>query len=263
MRWKKFNDDTNTAGRGGAPTLLFILGCCLLGCQPKVVVPPAPVPPPAPALLEHTFGRVHVESAAGASLSYKSIELRINEISDAKTPIDYVLLQDGSRIPNLSGLRPSQKIIAPSSMVGSIKKQGFTSVKDLPTGRMIQLTKDSAFLFVLAAETKTPAGASLNSYLLEFDNGRNVLLIAPGARADDLRPFLYALRDEGKVVDLGVVPAGSTGDVAELIGLFQPQEAAVAGSISAKDKSDLAAQLRDQFFQGALIFSEPGGTIDF
>lgn len=128
---------------------------------------------------------------------------------------------------------------------------------------MIQLSKNGSFLFVRAMDTKNPKGETVKSYLLEFDNGRNVLFVASEARVDDLRPFLYALRDEGKEVHLAFMSGHNASNTADLIGLFQPQEAVVTGLPDQGAQAEVTTRLKDQFFQGALIFAPSGETILF
>jgi hypothetical protein len=208
--------------------------------------------------LEKTFGEVEIQSPSQFLLRYKSIVAGIDIAPSA--PLDYLLITRAAP-DTLSSIRKDQKILAPESQVGLLKNKGFRMVKDVRPGAMIQLTKDGGFMFVRGADSQS-GSVPVKSYFFECDNGRNILIAADGVRPDDLRPFLYALRDEGKEVHLAVVPY-SKDSTAETIGLFQPFQAVVTGSSGSADQVDLKNQLKEQLYSGALIFPQSGGTIPF
>ncbi len=241
--------------------LFFLSGALFLfSCQPKGIRPPPPEPGAQP--LAKTLGDVAIQSASGFSVTYKTLLLSINSLPASSTPADYFLFSKSAAIPSLTGVRPSQKIIAPPESLSRLKSQGFTFVKDIAAGRMIQLTKEGSFLFVRAADVTGTGGGTIKSYFLEFDNGRNLLFVADGVRADDLRTFLYALRDEGKEIHMVLIPGSASADAADIIGLFQPHQAVVV-DLARESRGDLSVKLKDQFFQGALIFAQSGETIPF
>ena len=104
-------------------------------------------------------------------------------------------------------------------------------------------------------------------YLLEYDNGRNLLIAGDTADPDSLRDFVYDLRDDGKEIYAGFFAKGPGGDDASLaktIGLIQPQIAilAVIGG-SAVNETVLRESLKSEFFEGPAVILKTGDEIPF
>ncbi len=194
--------------------------------------------------MNKTFGEVKLDRDSLA-INYKDIQIGIDETAN---PYDYLILINHSAA-SLGSLRKNQKIITSTERAARLSKQGFTNVKGLKPGPMIQLTKGDGFLFVRAAD---------NGYFLEFDNGRNIFLGSSQATGDSYRPFLYSLRDEGKEIHMGFFPGTLEESIlAEIISLLQPNMAIVTGE-AAPDHQGLGRLqkiLRDQMYEGSLFSS--------
>lgn len=231
----------------------------LFSCQPRLNIKPT-VPVEAQPL-QRTFGDVRLESKSDLLIGYKDIQISLNKIPSAAVPVDYLLFSAAVEPAKIETLRKEQKILTPAASVGPLLSLGFRFVKSLVPGRMMQFTKNNAVIFARSAQGEGGSQGT-ESYFLEFDNGRNIMFLAEGCKADDLRPFLYSLRDEGKEIHLLFSPVGPSNRLAEIIELLMPQEAVIVG-VPSSDQQVLKTHLKGQFFQGILIFANAGDTIPF
>jgi hypothetical protein len=129
------------------------------------------------------------------------------------------------------------------------------------------LKKDNAFLFVSGVQSKSPSGIMVNGYLLEFDNGRNILVSGEIANLDVLRPFLYGLRDEGKEIHMVFLYNGAMNETtaAEILALFQPRLGVLFSGVSGQKFSNELFQqsLKDQLFEGSVLTAKAGDVFPF
>ncbi len=231
---------------------ILLVGSILSSCV-GLKKPPQPEPI-EPRTLEHSFGNVNV-TPQGAVIEYKNMMIGMNDAGNAG-PFDYFLLQTDV-LPSLS-LPKNQKIIATPEQAARLVRQGYTNVKGLKSGPMVQFTKSNGFLFVRAFD---------HGYFLEFDNGKNILLLAEDVKPDMIRPFLYAIRDEGKEIHMGFFPMGKEQDnsLAEIISMLQPEVAVLTGG-NAPDKkktTELQKALESQMFEGSLFSSRSQDKFPF
>lgn len=211
-------------------TLLFLL---LTGCPPKApqVVSP-PVLPPAPPVIEKTFGEIIPGGGSTLLIRYKSITLLADPVLNVGDPlwdqlpsVDYLLLTDAQ--PHHWGgavweaLRQNLKILGTDEAVQVLSKHGFTQSKGMAHVQRMMLKKGDDFLFVSVIQGHSASGKDANGYLLEFDNGRNIFISGEIKEETVMREFVYGLRDDGKQVDLAFVYDES------FIELIQPQVAYV------------------------------------
>jgi hypothetical protein len=230
---------------------LSLFGCARVGAPPPVA-PPVPPPPAAPHF-EKTFGSIQPLPNGGLAIQYKKIALLLDP-PVAQPEVDYVLLTGAdSRRWNSSvqvGLRKNVKILASSADAPIIQKQGFTQVKASGPGQRLLLKKEDGFLFVSAT-----AG---QGYFLEFDNGKNIFVAGDVSNPDALREFVYALRDDGREIEIGFFQIGPGTDMAALastIGLLQPKNAVLLREPGAKtlDLPALHEHLKTEFFENPIV----------
>lgn len=124
------------------------------------------------------------------------------------------------------------------------------------------LSKTGAFAFVNAVQQKDKAGAALNGYLLEFDNGRNLFISNVATDLTPLREFVYGLRDDGKLVHLAFINAPDEQTAAEMASLLQPQIAVVVNS-GGMDRARLSQALEEQIFNGEWRLATPSESTPF
>lgn len=241
--------------------VLGLAGCVKTGPGPGQAPGTPPVSLPPPPVFERTFGEVTFLRNASLPIQYKQMNLAVDPVPGVPDDIDYLFLTDVSPFhwdPGLRQmLRKDQKIIAPAMAVRSLKQEGFINTKSLDAGQQILLQKEGAHVMVSAIPNLNAGGGSVSSYLLEFDNGRNVFLGTEEVGLAVLRDFLYRLRDDGKEIYFAFIPANE--DAAEIISLLQPRFAFVRPSqYGARpiDEAALRQQLKDQIFNGDLIVLE-------
>lgn len=237
-------------------------------CAPKR--PGAPgVPLPVPVsqpVFDKTFGEVEIGGGSTLSIQFKSIHLLVDpfQFQDDASSVDYLLLTDGKSVHfgsgSTQGIRRNLKIICAKNAERDLQRKGFTQVKSLPPGSRILLQKNGGSLFVTSFENKTASGKeSVNSYLLEFDNGRNLFISGDLPEADLLRETVYQLRDDGKEIHFGFIYASSAEDnCAKLLALLQPKFGFVISSGAPNPpqiKEDVfRSKLKEELFDGfALI----------
>ena len=186
------------------------------------------------------------------AIQYKKISLLIDP--SASTPdVDYVLLSgvDDRRWSSAvqASLRKNVKILCSATDAPLISQNGFTQTKPFGAGQRILLKKEDGFLFASVA-----AG---QSYFLEFDNGKNIFVAGDIPNADAVREFLYALRDDGRDIEIGFFKLGSTTDettLAQIIGLLQPKNVVLLREPGGKNINldALREQLKTEFFEGPI-----------
>ncbi len=137
------------------------------------------------------------------------------------------------------------------------KADGSWAINGAKTNKRSMLKSGSDFLFVTATGKTT---------LLEFDNGRNILFTAETVKPDNLREFVYSLRDDGKEIYAALFarPQGATENtVAQAVSLLQPKAAII---MFANDKwNDAAFQeaLTNELFDGPSMMATPNQQIPF
>lgn len=263
--------------------------------------------PPDNFRLNKTFGDISFSGISTMLIQYKDISILIDPQTSAihesiegmkrsktstlameKIPfLDYLILTDaeplhfGGQVKSM--VRSDIKIISPLDSVSTLASLGFKNVKSLEKGQKIMLKKGNNFLFVSAYPSKNPiTGKTVSSYVLEFDNGRNILISGNVLSVDPLRECLYGLRDEGKEIQMAFIYSGSlpfkSGNetkvqsfdekgAADLIGLFQPTMAVVVQTDSLEearfDKSVFSQALKDQIYDGHTAVASPSDSFPF
>lgn len=241
-------------------------------CGKKAVRPPPPVTE-GPSL-EKTFGEIRFTGAATQLISYKDIRLLVDpSFTSASLPaLDYLLLTDAEPAHFSAGaraqLRKDLKTLASPTAAPVAREAGFSQVKALSPGQRLLLKKGENFLFVTAVGGES--GRAVSGYLVEFDNGRNVLITGDRWNADPLREFVYSLRDDGKEIHVLILYSGSRGAtenvLAQIIGLIQPQTAIVTPSVAGATPADEAVlrnALTGQMYGGSLRLAPTGDTFAF
>lgn len=150
-------------------------------------------------------------------------------------------------------------------------KDGSPEINGANPGKRAMLKKDDDFVFVTALQNRgAGANATLNSYLLEFDNGRNLFLSGEIANPDDLREFIYNLRDDGREIYAGFFygrAGASAASLAKTIGLLQPINALVLqvrdSGPSISNEAAFRSALKEEFFEGAFVILKSGSDIPF
>ncbi len=187
-------------------------------------------------------------------------------------PMDYLFLTDLEPrhfgAPREPAIRLNMKIVAPPADITSLQRMGYINVKGLESGQRILLKKENAFLFASALGSKNPGThAAVNAYLLEFDNGRNIFISGETVDQSALREFLYGLRDDGKEIDLAFIYAGGEQMSADIISLLNPKWALLLQRDSFTnaqfDEKRLEQLLKEQIFDGQLLFPKPGEQFPF
>lgn len=234
----------------GLVVVALLGGCVSTG----VKKPPMPPPTPPPPSLPNTFGTITLGNGGEVMLRYKTMTLVLNAVTvNPQAPFDYLLLSGDTSIPAL--LRKDQKILLPPEMETATRALGFTEVKALSNGQRLMLKKDGAFLFVSVVHT-----AGKNAYLLEFDAGRNIFLSQGLSDSPSIREFVYALRDDGKEIHLGVfLNAPNTKAAGTLIALMQPQ----IPVLTTGDPAELKQIFAQEMYNGDVRFIHQGETIEF
>lgn len=225
--------------RLGLVLCLLMAGCAGPGKLPSPSHPPVK----EPVRLNKTYGEALIVANKLQTISYKDIKIAIDP-SSFPGQTDYVLLTQS--LSDLSGFPKNQKILAPITVAPSLTQQGFANAKGLTSGRMMQLTKNGSFLFVRSAA---------NGYLLEFDNGRNIFVSGSDLDLDMTRQFLYALRDEGKEINMAFIPGTlETSKLVEAIPLLQPEVVILTGPTLDKNQlASLCHTLQEQLFEGSVF----------
>ncbi|MCG3205628.1 MAG: hypothetical protein KCHDKBKB_02350 [Elusimicrobia bacterium] len=262
---------------GGILLLMGFAGCVSTPRVPPPVVTPLPPAPPSPQF-EKTFGTLTVGQQATLILQYKSMTLLIDphlsaaECAAIFPQTDYVLLTDAQDThfshEAKNTARKNLKIIVSPAESAKIKAAGFKEVKSLTPGQRLILKKENDFLFVTAAAHINPdSNSEVISYMLEFDNGRNLFISGEVTHPDGLREFLYNLRDEGKVIYAGFFYHQRNLEanlLAQIIGLIQPNHAIILqSSLPGFNKSQLQKNLADELFDKPLIIAQQGEEIPF
>lgn len=186
-------------------------------------------------------------------------------------PVDYLLLTDVQPhhfdAQAQAGLRKDLKILAPQEALPNLIKAGFTQARVLTPGQKIMLQKNNGHVFVSAVHSRNPVTRmDVNSYLLEFDNGRNVFVSGDAVDLAVIRNLVYQLRDDGKEVTLALIYGGGirTEDgrllspnedlAAQIISLLQPREALVVQTeslnVATMNRGVLEEALRTQIYMG-------------
>jgi len=260
-------------------SLLF--SACAKTGVPKKEVGPLPLPPPK---LEKTFGSVHYLKDAALHIQYKTINLLIDpgEASLAAQNLkimDYLLLTDAGPSHWGSGnekrMRKNLKIMVPEDAASSLTQKGFQRVKGMEGGKRVLLKKDGGFLFVSSWRIQgSRGGPSVNGYLLEFDNGRNVFIGGETSNPDTLREFVYGIRDDGKELSLAFIYGSGNGggrgcdeeSCAEIMALLQPKIGVLVQADFFKEGSRIKtfeSKLEENIFEGRYLIPKPGERIPF
>lgn len=188
---------------------------------------------------------------------------------------DYVLLTDAQ--PHhfsdavRSTARKNIKIIASTGEAERIKSDGFTEVKAVTGGQRIMLKKDNSFVFVSASMSQNPLSKrQVNSYLLEFENGRNIFISGEVFTPDALREFLYSLRDDGKEIYAGLFyrqAEQKEETLAQVISLIQPNNALLLQSDipgqTKLDEATLRGALLTELYEKPLMVLKNGSEVPF
>lgn len=258
--------------------LLFLL--TMAGCAPSTRVPRPPVPqppaPPSPPVFEGTAGEVVTAGNGSLYIQYKGMRILVDPAFEKagrgraiySEPIDYLLVTD-TRPEHFESaaretLRKDLKILAPAPSAAEIKGWGFSQARGLESQQRIMLQKDAVYVFVSAIPGKSAAGVPINSYLLEFDNGRNVFISGDVSSADSLREFLYTLRDDGKEIHFGFIRGADEPSAAAVISLFQPRYAFVeTSSARPMREASLRQALETEIFNGDLVLPKADSRYPF
>ncbi len=245
---------------------LFALLLIPAGCKTVPVTPPAPPlpPPPSRPAFQATFGEVSLDRRAFA-FKYKDMQLLVDPTPEMLVAqgatADFILY---TRAEGIAGpFRAGQKAIGTDDAAAKAKSAGLSVFKALSTGQRLMLNKGKGFAFVSAVKSRGAAGETVNGYLLEFDNGRNLLVLPGVADLAPVREFVYGLRDDAKTVYIALFPRFSDAAAAsEIAGLIQPQIAVFpdAGSL---DRSQMPDALSVQMFSGEWYLPAPRETIAF
>lgn len=241
--------------------LAIALAAAIAGCRTAPVAPPAGRPG-----FDRTLGAARVNGSA-LSLEYRRMRVLVDPtpemIRDEAAAADFILFTTASAIPAADGFRSGQKAVGPPDAAARAKGAGLTNFKPVSTGQRLMLSKNDAFAFLSAVAGKTASGRGTNGYLLEFDNGRNLVVMGPVADAAPVRQFVYGLRDDGKAVHLGFfsVAEGGEAAAAELAALVQPRYAVFTGT--PPDGSVLESALGAQMFAGEWYASGRRNEIPF
>jgi len=239
------------------------------GCRPSVPVAP-PVPPPSAAprpAFEKTFGDASLDGA-GTAIVYKGLVILIDpsasQLAAHATDADFVLLTRAGAAPGVGAFRADQKVIGPDEAAVASARAGAAKFKPLAAGQRLMLSKKSVFAFASAVSGRDANGKAVNGYLLEFDNGRNLLFLSPVADLAPVREFVYNLRDDGKPVYEGFFALRSPSDaaaVAEEAGLIQPTFAVFTGA--RPDRTTLGNALSAQMFANDWYVANPRDGVPF
>jgi hypothetical protein len=243
-----------------------LLVTALVGLAACATPPTRPVPPetqlPVP-VLEKTFGNIQTDSGGALLIEYKTMHILVDPAASTTwdtAKVDYLLLTDAA--PRPLNARKDLKIMAPPSAVGWLQKQGFTQVKGASSGQRVYLKKDDAFLFANAV-TSGVNEQMRNSYLLEFDNGRNIFVSGRLASLDTLREFVFSLRDDGKDIHAAIMAADTDATGAEAIGLLQPQFAFYDAGDRPADRKTMDKMLAEQLYPGTFSLLKRGQSVPF
>ncbi|MGH7193767.1 MAG: MBL fold metallo-hydrolase, partial [Candidatus Saccharimonadales bacterium] len=221
---------------------MLLAGCARPPIRPAIPSAPPPLSRPS---YEKTFGEARFGGVATLLISYKDIRILIDPLFfppgpvgpyeqklqgmaapgmasrmnapavavSSLPPIDYLLLTDTQ--PHHFGtaaraaISKDIKAIAPPEDAERLRLAGFTGSKGLEPGRRLLLQKNGAYLFVSAIQTRNSvSGEQVNFYLLEFDNGKNVIITGETIDEDAVRRLVYELRDDGKEIALAFVYGG-------------------------------------------------------
>lgn len=232
------------------------------GCQsaPQKSVPVVTIPQPT---LEKTYGDIQFGAPYTSWISYKSINILIDpaQLPSTLPPPDYLLLSGLGETYFGNGvsavLNKDLKVIAPAGVDKKIVEAGFANAKGLEKGVRLLLKKEGAFLFVSSAQKRSEG----MSYLLEFDNGRNVYINGDNTDADSLREFVYDLRDDGKEIHVGIFYKGTMDQLTQIIATLQPKTAYILES--SVDLPLLQNKLKDELYDGAVGLVRKGDKITF
>ena len=263
--------------------LILIAGFALFGCvtTKKVTIPVPPTPEVAVPKFEKTFGEILIGKNASLVVRYKSMIVLINpdldvaQSAELLPQTDYLLLSDARPIhfsPSVrAAARNKLKIITSATETDALKSEGFSEVKALNAGNRVMLRKNTDFLFVGAVTQKdTVTGRDSSSYLLEFDNGRNIFISAENTQADSLREFVYGLRDEGKEVYAGFFIRNTESmdaELAQTISLIQPKNTVILQSALESPQKFSSQQfhehLKNELYDGPFLTAQSGEKIEF
>ncbi len=218
-------------------------------------------------------------------ITYKNIMIWVDPNADSATlaaqsqNVDYVLLTDAGQrhfgSTAQAAFRKNIKILASPNEASKVKAAGFTDVKALTAGQRIMLKKNNgstdAFVFVMCAQNTNPSTQlQVNSYLLEFDNGRNLFVSGELTNADGLREFVYGLRDDGKELYAGIFylqPDVTAQTIAQIASLVQPKAVILTqtdvSGVAAVDEASFHQALQTELYDGPAVILREGRQIPF
>lgn len=247
----------------------FLALLLLTGC-PASIRRPAPEGVPARPAFERTYGDIQVTSSGHLFIRYRDIRLYVAQsakplaVPDPST-LDYLLLTGPERPVALDTIRKNQKIIAGPGVADTGPADSFANVKTVQGSQRLLLRKKEGFIFL--SGVPSDEGGAAPGFLLEFDNGRNILILGPVGTADSLREFMYGLRDDGKELALAFLPdrpvAGE--QIVQQIALLQPRIGLVLGADGerASRSAALTESLKKELFYGDVYLPSPGEVIPF
>ena len=216
--------------------------------------------------------------AGGLAITYKDLRISVDpppdELAGAAPTLDFLLLTTTPRTWP-AGVRRDLKIVATAEGAAAARGAGFINAKALASGSRLMLSKPGVFAFVSAVQSRGPtASATVNGYLLEFDNGRNVFISGDLADLIPVRELVYSLRDDGKQLQLAFINAGQApasgaalrwpdeAVAAEMASLLGPR-VAVFVDRGGLDRTRLKTAFTNQIFDGGWFIAESPDVVPF
>ena len=228
-------------------------------------------PAPQRPVFDSTHGAI-TGTRSALSISFKQLQLVSilgvpAALPDASAPAlslaDFLLLSS-SKTGVPSTARPALKILAPRPALEMLSKAGFSNIREAVPDAKTLVKKEEAYAFIAPVDTGVDGALG---YFLEFDNGRNILVLPAVPPADALREFVYGVRDDGKEIHMVTLPLfdhQETGRLAEVIALLQPRHALLfTGEQPHAMRRELDAALRENLFFGNVYQPASGETIPF
>ncbi len=254
-----------------AGLLIFTWGCAP---KEKMISPGPQTPPPlTKPVFDRTFGDLTVGEGATLLIQYKGMNILIDPmfIPDNADNLDYLIFTGGFLPESFKTLRKNLKIVCPKSEEKPIQSLGFSQVKGIAPGSRIMFQKNGGFLFVSVLENRFGAqpGTAGNSYILEFDNGRNIFVAGDALEPGSLKLNIYQLRDDGKEIHFGFFHGepGQEEKVAQMVAMLQPKIGFITPQTSAMElklSSDkFQTRLKEELFDGFIVNPKAGEKYPF
>jgi|GEM_PF-3775373 len=251
---------------------LSVIICLFLipACTPTIKKPAIEDHKIPPALFDKTYGQLIILSQGGVAIQYKGMQIVVdpNLASEMDFSLtDYLLFTGRTPLSHMRiHVRPDIKIICPDWIKSTFMKSGLRYVKSLSDGQTLLLQKETYHAF-LKGVTLSPAGlnGNLTAYFLEFDSGRTFFLDPGAISADELRDFLYGVRDDGKEIHIALhmIAEKTQNSLLDKIALLQPRLALISGDEIPIDLSLVKARLKEELFEGTVFQLRPSQVIRF